>query len=282
MQSLLLSARVNGLKSIRRKTQPRAARFLYTRKRNMSAIPLLNQLDAQQLDVELMREPGFSIDQLMELAGLSVACAVAAVFSPPSRILAVAGPGNNGGDALVAARHLIHFGYIVDILYPKRPNKQLFFNLVAQCENLNVPFIDSIPENADEKYDVILDGIFGFSFNAKGGIRPPFDKVLGDMTNCNVPIASIDVPSGWNVEDGPVSLEKSERLKPLNPFMLISLTAPKLCSKYFEGEHHYLGGRFLPPSLGDKYGLTGLPPYPGTSQCVKLPSICNEDSKGSL
>ena len=78
----------------------------------MSAIPLLNQLDAQQLDVELMREPGFSIDQLMELAGLSVACAVAAVFSPPSRILAVAGPGNNGGDALVAARHLIHFGYM--------------------------------------------------------------------------------------------------------------------------------------------------------------------------
>lgn len=56
---------------------------------------------------------GFSIDQLMELAGLSVASSILAEY-PPSKygkILIVAGPGNNGGDGLVAARHLYHFGY---------------------------------------------------------------------------------------------------------------------------------------------------------------------------
>jgi NAD(P)H-hydrate repair Nnr-like enzyme with NAD(P)H-hydrate epimerase domain len=49
---------------------------------------------------------GGSIDQLMELAGLSVACAVTEQFSLEShrRVLVLAGPGNNGGDGLVAAR----------------------------------------------------------------------------------------------------------------------------------------------------------------------------------
>lgn len=56
---------------------------------------------------------GFSIDQLMELAGLSVASSILAEYPPSKspRILIVAGPGNNGGDGLVAARHLYHFGY---------------------------------------------------------------------------------------------------------------------------------------------------------------------------
>lgn len=56
---------------------------------------------------------GFSVDQLMELAGLSVASAVLAEYPPASHLrpLVIAGPGNNGGDGLVAARHLYHFGY---------------------------------------------------------------------------------------------------------------------------------------------------------------------------
>ena len=41
----------------------------------------------------------------MELAGLSVAQAIQKEFEPSS-VLVVCGPGNNGGDGLVAARHL--------------------------------------------------------------------------------------------------------------------------------------------------------------------------------
>ena len=60
---------------------------------------------------------GFSVDQLMELAGLSMACSVYAEYPPSShkRVLVIAGPGNNGGDGLVAARHLYHFGYAVEV-----------------------------------------------------------------------------------------------------------------------------------------------------------------------
>lgn len=60
---------------------------------------------------------GFSVDQLMELAGLSVACSIADVYGPDNfpRVLIICGPGNNGGDGLVAARHLHHFGYSVQV-----------------------------------------------------------------------------------------------------------------------------------------------------------------------
>ena len=55
----------------------------------------------------------------------------------------------------------------------------------------------------------------------------------------------------------------------LQPDFLISLTAPKLCAKHFKGRYHYLGGRFVPKSLLDKYELR-LPEYPGTEPCVLL------------
>ena len=78
------------------------------------------QEDAAKIDEELMGPLGFSVDQLMELAGLSVACSVYAEYPPSSheRVLVIAGPGNNGGDGLVAARHLYHFGYAVEVCLP--------------------------------------------------------------------------------------------------------------------------------------------------------------------
>ena len=76
----------------------------------------LDAESAANLDKELMSTPGFTLEQLMELAGLSVAEAVYTVMeestsSKPLKILVICGPGNNGGDGLVAARHLVLFGY---------------------------------------------------------------------------------------------------------------------------------------------------------------------------
>lgn len=55
----------------------------------------------------------------------------------------------------------------------------------------------------------------------------------------------------------------------IQPDMLISLTAPKICAKHFKGRHHYLGGRFIPQPMIDKYQLN-LPQYTGTSCCMKI------------
>lgn len=81
---------------------------------------MLSQSEAKEFDSWLMTPEGggFTLPQLMELAGLSVASAVKKFYPDRNRILIAVGPGNNGGDGLVAARHLNSFGFNVTIFRP--------------------------------------------------------------------------------------------------------------------------------------------------------------------
>lgn len=127
---------------------------------------------------------------------------------------------------------------------------------------MDIPVFQAIPSLEQvQRSHVLLDAVFGFSF--AGAVRAPFDALLSLMATCGLPIAAIDIPSGWDVEVGPTATCS------LQPDLLISLTAPKLCAQHFTGRWHYLGGRFVPPSLAAAYGLT-LPPYPGLECVVSL------------
>lgn len=126
---------------------------------------------------------------------------------------------------------------------------------------MDIPFVDDMPKPSqiDSEYKFIVDAIFGFSF--KGNARPPFADVLSTLEEVTIPVCSVDIPSGWHVENGnPAGIQ---------PDFLISLTAPKLCAKHFKGRFHFLGGRFVPDSLAQKYNLS-LPDYPGTEPCIQL------------
>lgn len=209
---------------------------------NAASVTYLTQEASQSFDKELMGDDyAFTLQQLMELAGLSVAAAVEKCYSSDKfrRILVICGPGNNGGDGLVAARHLQLFGYDVSVLYPKRSGREPFYaNLVRQCEKLDIPFVelDEFPAGAagaatlSDAYDVVVDAIFGFSFS--GELRAPFDRIVTVLSSCGLPIVSVDVPSGWDIERGDVSTHG------LEPELLVSLSAPKSCAAYFRGRHH--------------------------------------------
>lgn len=241
----------------------------------------LNQERAIQVDVDLMSpEGGFSIDQLMELAGLSVAASLAKEYPRQTHpnVLIICGPGNNGGDGLVAARHLYHFGYQPRVIYPKMEaitaKNELYKRLTIQLGQLAIPITDEWSPPAAGEADVIIDAIFGFSFKGwRGeGKDAPFDSIIDFLANDEggkssnaAPVVSVDIPSGWDVEKG------APEGKALQPEMLISLTAPKLCALGFKGQFHYLGGRFVPPSIITKNDLE-LPEYPGVDQCVRLAS----------
>ncbi|XP_050207085.1 pyridoxine/pyridoxamine 5'-phosphate oxidase 1, chloroplastic [Mercurialis annua] len=241
---------------------------------NSESITYLTQRDAAEIDEILMGPLGFSVDQLMELAGLSVAASVAEVYEPSeyNRVLSICGPGNNGGDGLVAARHLHHFGYKSFVCYPKRTSKPLYTGLVTQLESLSIPFlaVEDLPLDLSNDFDIVLDAMFGFSFH--GAPRPPFDDLIQKLVHVHKlnqtrekssAIISVDIPSGWHVEEGDIGGDG------IRPDMLVSLTAPKLCAKKFSGTHHFLGGRFVPPPIVEKFKLH-LPPYPGTSMCVRI------------
>jgi NAD(P)H-hydrate epimerase len=122
---------------------------------------------------------------------------------------------------------------------------------------LDIPFVDKANV---EQSDLILDALFGFSFS--GDVREPFKDVVESLKTTNVPIVAVDIPSGWDVEKG----------NPDDQFFLpdtwVSLTAPKLCAQRFSGRH-FIGGRFVPPSIAKKYELQ-IPNYPDGDQVVQV------------
>lgn len=203
---------------------------------------------AKAIDDYLMTAPGFSLDQLMELAGYSVAVAAHSfvdinISSSTKSVLLLCGPGNNGGDGLVAARHLKHFGFDPVIVYPKQSKGQLFENLVKQCTDLEISIHDQLSSvlsaefiGDSEQYLLIVDALFGFSFT--GPARPPFTDMISFMKTSNIPILSVDIPSGWHVELGDIHETG------FVPEALISLTVPKKCMYGYQGVH-FVGGRYV-------------------------------------
>lgn len=224
----------------------------------------LNQTEATNIDIELFNDYKFSVDQLMELAGQAVAHSIAKTFPAKelssNKLLVCCGPGNNGGDGLVAARHLSLMGYAPTIYYPRMVDKELYRNLVHQCKSMDIDMVQTVDLEQANEFGLIVDALFGFSF--KPPVRPDFLNIMDVMRRTNKPIASIDIPSGWDVESGPPE-------DGIKPTLLISLTAPKMCAQFYTGKYHFLGGRFVPPSLQQKYALN-LPPYPGVDTCVEI------------
>lgn len=228
-------------------------------------LPRVSAEIAAKIDQELMNEDGFSIDQLMELAGLAVAeCVHTTINQSDSNknVLILAGPGNNGGDGLVAARHLYMLGYKPLVYYPKPSKSTLFDGLQTQLHKLKIPFIPASETDQNSLQKAfndsiyIVDALFGFSF--KPPVRGVFIPAMRMLTDSKKPILAVDIPSSWDVNNGPCSDFS------YNPEILISLTAPKKSADHFKGRH-FIGGRFISKEFAEKYGFK-VPPYVGLSQ----------------
>lgn len=80
---------------------------------------------------------------------------------------------------------------MMQVCYPKRTNKPLYQGLVTQLESLKLPFLDADDilhgEPLAQRFDVVLDAMFGFSF--KGDPRPPFDTLL-QVRDCTWALAA--------------------------------------------------------------------------------------------
>ncbi|KAJ5107821.1 hypothetical protein N7456_004496 [Penicillium angulare] len=277
----------------RRFSLPTFRRYTQATKMSLKYSQAISAKDAASLDKDLMEMGGWSLDQLMELAGLSVSQAVWKVhpLSAGKNVLVVCGPGNNGGDGLVAARHLAQYGYKPSVYYPKEGKNELyqvnpppkdssnippnltsdhFKRLKIQLQNLSVPFITDFSTALKETH-FLVDAIFGFSFG--GPLRDPFGPIVSQIEAASVPVLSVDAPSSWDIQSGTPKEGPGAKFMPQ---ALISLTAPKPCVKFYQGRH-FIGGRFLSRDITDKYGLD-LPPYPGIEQVLEV----GVDAEGRL
>lgn len=159
----------------------------------VGGLSFLSAKEAAQLDEVLMSdEVGYTLDQLMELAGQAVAHGVDELF-PMGHVYVAVGPGNNGGDGLVAARHLVQLGREATVMIP-RPSKGRFPKLERLCEVHGVGIIEDTIVRPDA--GVVVDCVFGFSFRPRGseGVSGALADLVRAIDECEAPVVSVDVP----------------------------------------------------------------------------------------
>ena len=144
--------------------------------------------------------------ELMDRAGLAVARRAAAMvpLQHPPVVLLLAGKGNNGGDAIVAARHLVALG-CRPVLALFCPRAQLTGDPLAHFSELgNVPVLE-LPNRdqlAATAPSVIVDGLLGTGL--AGEVREPYASAIQFINEQRAPVLAIDLPSGLDSDTGAV------------------------------------------------------------------------------
>ena len=140
---------------------------------------------------------------LMENAGRAVADAVAARLPPLSRVVILAGPGNNGGDGFVAARHLAERRYRVEVLLlgDAARLKGDAADAFKAWRGRTVPATPAGLSGAA----TIVDALFGAGLDrAVDGDALAMISAVNAAAADGVPVISIDLPSGVNGTSGAV------------------------------------------------------------------------------
>ncbi len=137
---------------------------------------------------------------LMERAGLAAAELARELLQNNSSVLILAGPGNNGGDALVAARHLKSWWFNVTVIFTGTMENlppdaaQALLSWQAAGGNLSSEI------RPDAHWDLIIDGLFGIGLARDlSGRHLEWIKQVNQMKR---PVLALDIPSGLDSDTG--------------------------------------------------------------------------------
>ena len=159
----------------------------------MKIWPLVGAEGMRALDRHTIEELGVPGPVLMESAGRAVAEAVLA--RRPRRVHVVCGAGNNGGDGLVAARHLHALGVEVDVALLGAPRG----DAAAQLERARA---FGVAEGDGAGADLIVDAIFGTGLaRAVEGAAARAIQAINAREAC---VVAVDLPSGLDADTGQV------------------------------------------------------------------------------
>lgn len=191
--------------------------------------PLFDADGIRAVDRWAIEEQGMPGEQLMETAGTALAEAVAAL-APQGPVRILCGKGNNGGDGLVAARHLGGMGFEVEALELEK----------------------GMPDDLDGWLDgagAVVDAIFGTGFS--GAPRPPAATAIEAINRCGAPVIACDIASGVDASSGGVEATAVEA------DLTVSFHAAKIGHRVAPGKWHTGELRVVPIGIP-----AGAPPTP--------------------
>ncbi|MBS2210190.1 NAD(P)H-hydrate dehydratase [Carboxylicivirga mesophila] len=150
----------------------------------------------------IQNEPIASID-LMERAATTFYRRFTALY-PHGDVSVLAGPGNNGGDALAVARMLLLDGRSVEVFMLTSEDKLstdalLNYQRLQRIKNCTVTLQSEEQLTAINTEDTVIDGLFGSGLNRP--LEGLAQKLVAYINNSNVQVVSIDIPSGLFGED---------------------------------------------------------------------------------
>ena len=167
------------------------------------------------LDRAAIHDRGIPSLTLMERAGRAVARVVGSLIRDGGLkrgVLLLAGVGNNGGDAFVAARHLLEMGIDARTVLLADPEKSRG-DARENLERLrgespgSLTVAGTIGELMEcsqclDEVDIVVDGILGTGI--RGDVRGHFAEAIFFVNGSNRKVVSIDIPSGLDGDTGEV------------------------------------------------------------------------------
>ncbi|MEO7119257.1 MAG: NAD(P)H-hydrate epimerase [Candidatus Limnocylindrales bacterium] len=162
---------------------------------------------------------GVSGDRLMEHAGAAVAASARALIQTTERprasvVLILCGPGNNGGDGFVAARHLAESGYRAVVALVATEQRPTTTDAARNWDRLGgVTAVDRIRSTSArdvqilmahaERASIVVDALLGTG--VRGPLREPIRTAV-DLINRarseGVPVLAVDTPTAIDLSSG--------------------------------------------------------------------------------
>lgn len=206
-------------------------------------VPAPTGTQAAAFDRWAQDELGVHGSVLMESAGREAAHALEWLH-PRGRIAVLAGPGNNGGDAVVLARTLAIRGRRVHLfVLGRRPDPDpLLHGWEVPRTDLGD---DGLPPSTLAAFDLIVDGLLGTGI--RGAPRPPHARLIEAVNATDRDVVALDVPSGVDADSGAIPGEA------IQAGITLAFGAPKLGSLLQPGRE--AAGRIVALEMG-------FPPWP--------------------
>ncbi len=177
------------------------------------------QMRGADLRTQRLGTPG---DRLMEEAGIAVAAAIRALLASAERpagavVLILCGPGNNGGDGLVAARHLAAAGHRVAAVLVSSEAEPSTRDAARNWQRLAaVTLVERIHAATPREVHILLSGVERAAVvvdallgtGVKGALREPLRSavtVIGRARQQGVPVLAVDTPTAVDLTGGTAS-----------------------------------------------------------------------------